>query len=417
MKLYRSSAQVAPTTPITTDHGAEKQVCFWIIIAFCFLRSAEVLVLQKPLPYIQYLVTVSGATYFFSLLRSATSLARVKFSLNLQVSLLLFSIMVSSFLLQAVFYLNPPDSFGRRPQHMLLQQIFLAVSWFFSGSAATACRTVGKSWLNVSLIFVLFAFVVYATNFGLSIPYADLQDEGGFLTLNHLLLSEYMLFICFLSYVSSPALFRPLVLLMTTYILFAGGGRSSLLIGIGSLLVYEYLFSGRSTAIACATIIALGAGAALYYVDLRDPVIQYMLFSAGVENDASSVLRSEQFSAGLERLPNQVFFGEASFLVTRFNDLGYYMHNIISAWQLFGAAVFFMLIWFLMRSVCRMMVIMRHGATGVDHFFAAVFIYASISALTVKYVGFSALWYVLGYWMLRRDIRRRVINRSFSSFS
>lgn len=380
-------------------------------MAFCFLRSVEVLVLQRPLPYLQYLVTISGSTYFVSVLRFPTPLARVKVSSSLRVALLLFALMVSSFLLQVVFDLNPADALGRRPQHMLIQQIFLAASWFFAGSAATMCPRVGHRWLNASLTFVLLGCVVYATNFGLSIPYADLQDEGGFLTLNHLLLSEFMLLICFFSYVSSPAVLRPLVLLATAYILFAGGGRSSLLIGIGSLIIYEYLFAWRSLALFSTAIIALGVGLAAYLVDLGDPVFQYMLFSAGVENDASSVLRSEQFMAGVERLPSQALFGEASFLVKRFGDLGYYIHNILSAWQLFGLAVFLMLIGFLVRSALCLRSTMLNASTEVDHFFAAVFIYASISALTVKYVGFSAMWYVLGYWMLRRDSNFRALNR------
>lgn len=385
---------------------------FWLIVAFCFLRSVEVLVLQGFLPYIQYAIALAGFLYFFVSVRfafkSSLENLRLGYGFVLPVALLV----TVSF--QIFSFENVLDEFGRASHGYLIQTTFVILAWFYAGGlvASKEWSKFARKWPIYLIFFSLLMMVLLVTNFGLSIPYSSFQEDGAFEVMNHLLLAEYMLLICYAAYVFSGALYRPIVFFLMAYIMFAGGGRASFLIGIVSVFVYEYFYGERRVFwLICFLVFVLVLFVGTK-VDFSDEAFQYMLFSSGVDQDNSYIGRVSQVEAGIGNLINQVFFGDVSFLVKRFNNLGSYIHNFISVWQFYGFFVFSLCLWLVFCATKKLSWALRSGRFSVmDSFFLLVFIYSIISVLFVKHVGFSSFWYALGYWVLQS--RSQIITSKF----
>lgn len=379
---------------------------FWLIVAFCFLRSVEVLVLQGSVPYIQYSIALAGFLYFFVSVRFAFKGSLE--SLRLGYGFVLPAALLVTVSFQILSFDNVFDEFGRASHGYLIQTTFVILAWFYAGGLVASKGAGGgvTKWPIYLIFLSLLVMVLLVTNFGLSIPYSSFQEDGAFEVMNHLLLAEYMLLICYAAYVLSGASYRPVVFFLMAYIMFAGGGRASFLIGVMSVVAYEYFYGERRVFwLICFLIFVLVffVGA---MVDFSDDAFRYMLFSSGVDQDNSYIGRVSQVEAGLGNLINQVFFGDISFLVKKFNNLGSYIHNFISAWQFYGVFVFLLCLWLIFCAAKKILWVLRSGHVSVmDSFFLLVFIYSIISVLFVKHVGFSSFWYALGYWVLQGRTR------------
>lgn len=207
----------------------------WLVATFCILRSVEVLWLQAKLPLIQYAIAASAVIYFFRFFYLQKKPLRLS-ETAVQVGLLFVLIFLAT-LLQVLGRDNLRDEVGRYSHEFLIQNSIVVATWFFAGASAVYCDY-KVSRFFATLLFVLLVFLVlFATNFGFVIPYSLFEEEGSFEVMNHLLLAEYMIFICFLGYSASSSLFIRIVTFFGfCYVMFSGGGRSSFLIGMFSIV-------------------------------------------------------------------------------------------------------------------------------------------------------------------------------------
>jgi hypothetical protein len=121
----------------------------------------------------------------------------------------------------------------------------------------------------------------------------------------------------------------------------------------------------------------------------------------GVSNDFSALERKYFFKHGLTCLGEQILWGKSSVLVREYNDMGAYIHNILSAWQFFGFFPFLLLVGLTIRSVFKCSLILfsnRFRKNNFLKFMILLTIYSIISILTVKYIFFFPFWFVIGFW-------------------
>ena len=374
----------------------------WLVATFCILRSVEVLWLQAKLPLIQYAIAASAVVYFFRFFYLQKKPLRLS-KTAVQVGLLFVLIFLAT-LLQVLGRDNLRDEVGRYSHEFLIQNSIVVATWFFAGASAVYCDYKVSRFFATFLLVLLVFLVLFATNFGFVIPYSSFEEEGSFEVMNHLLLAEYMIFICFLGYSASSNLFIRIVTFFGfCYVMFSGGGRSSFLIGMFSILVYEFLFGDRKFFFLAICAFFLSLVVFVSVIDLSDPAVQRMLMADGLEKDGSYEGRYEQFQVGLENLWRQFFFGDVSMYVIKFNHLGTYMHNFLSVWQYYGFFVFVLLGFLTYKSARLMGAFMKSGPCGfVEKYFGILLIYSIVSVLVSKYVGFGAFWYAIGYWLLRK---------------
>lgn len=197
---------------------------------------------------------------------------------------------------------------------------------------------------------------------------------------------------------------------------FAGGGRASFYIGVGSILVYELLFVTARWRVAAFVLLgsALGALLALWLnIDLEQ--VEKMLFLRGLEADSSFLERSDALERELKMFPAQAAIGDPGLIVKEYGSIGIYIHNILSAWQFCGSLPFVGLLALLLYLLPRVQSFAKADQSPMATFSTLCFIYAVIGSLVAKYVGFFHLWFALGFWvsLLHRYNRRPVsTNRS-----
>lgn len=368
-----------------------------LVLVFCFLRSFEVLVIGRPIAYAQYFIASASLWYFLSAyLDKSIKIIRFEFIL----ALVVFFLMTAAVFFQTVLGGDSTDIFGRTAHSTLRQVYFVCVAWFFAGAAFKYFPVEVRSGYVLLVAAAIFLMVIYATNLGFSVPYADIEGLGGFEVINHLMLSEYMLIILFWAYFFSDGRVKLIIFLIFLYAMFSGGGRSSFIIGMASLFVYELIFGLRKVVVYVAAVLGLLFSLMLFFIGIDDSVISYMLFSGGIENDNSYIGRLDQFNAGIDALWSQFLYGDVNFLVREFKHLGFYMHNIMSVWQFFGFFAFIGVLALIIISWQKIKFKYFFGASSVDKFFIGMFIYSVISIFTVKYVGFAAFWFSIGYWIV-----------------
>lgn len=296
---------------------------------------------------------------------------------------------------------NLLDDLGRSSHGYLVKTTFVVLAWFFAGAAVNFYKSTGTKSLFLVILIFIFLLVLNATGFGFSLGYDKTLELGGFEVLNHLLLMEYMLILCYFAYFASSTKLRFLVFFIIAYILFAGGGRASFCLGLGALLVYEIGFGQRRLGFimgGCAiTLVAI----LVVYAD--ESLVAYMLLTGGLESDSSFVARLDQFGAGVVGLTDQIAWGNVSFLVKRFGSLGFYMHNFMSAWQFYGLIGLVLYILVAVKAASKMLGALRFGSGYMDSVLGALLIYSLMGVLLVKFIGFGTFWFASGYWLFRRQ--------------
>lgn len=126
-----------------------------------------------------------------------------------------------------------------------------------------------------------------------------------------------------------------------------------------------------------------------------------MLILGGLGDENSFLLRSEFIWVGLSALPDQILFGDPTFLVSRLGSVGAYMHNILSAWQFWGGFSF------IYTLVCCLIVLIGLWrrpflvSDAVGDFVLIAFLYGFVCVLTGKHVGFDLFWLGLGMGLAR----------------
>lgn len=155
---------------------------------------------------------------------------------------------------------------------------------------------------------------------------------------SYLVISDAVAITCIVQFTAFKTGWRYLILFFGFMLILLLGSRSTMLFMFASLVVSFLLSSGSKFKIKFHDLIILGVGffSIGYYV-LDNVEMFYRLVSIlDLEGDSSKVARSELQLEFLEKLDNPRCF----LFGCGVKEVGSYVHNILSIWQLFGIISF-----------------------------------------------------------------------------
>lgn len=320
-----------------------------------------------------------------------------------------------SLLLQATFGDDAIDFLGRSSFEQAFKIYILGVLWMLSGAAMVSSRVRRSNEWAIGLALVLVLATLSSVQSGFVVGYNALSEALGVEDASHLSVGDSVMLATLVAYALSYGRIRLIVLSVCLVVLFALGGRSAFFALPVALLVYDVVIrkNGRELLI-WAVGVGFLLGLYLIFEDaLRsDDLARRMLFVGGLAEDGSALTRLEQLEIGLQNLPAQALYGDPSVLVREFGSLGFYIHNLLSAWQFYGVVffgVFVIAIGMCVRSACRVQGIEDEPALEL---FSILLIYATVSVVVAKSVSFGLIWLAVGFWLERISTRS---NAKFAS--
>lgn len=278
--------------------------------------------------------------------------------------------------------------------------------WLISG-AAIATGVMGRSNLLAMAILGALLFLLWLGSDGLFIINYGLLSAGlGGARFSHLNTSDYAVFGLALAYGLASGWFRVIVLVAGVFVLFALGGRSALL-AFTAAAVLHWIFWGQvrlaSRVAGSLFLVSVLSAVFVYLAEMgrTDVAGKDVLFSQGYAADSSVVARLDQIMLGVADLGKQAVFGDPSLIVKKFDSVGGYMHNLLSAWQFYGLVFFAVLLSALFYSLRHSYVHRESCGDALSTAFVLLLIYVAISVVVAKAITFYLLWLVLGFWLER----------------
>lgn len=360
--------------------------------------------------------------YFFSSILSPVYLAVIPvvfflvfvkdscdgFGVALPSKSLVYFLMLVLFLLlvlvaQRAFLFDLYDSNGRSALGFSWLTGTYAITWGLIGLSVSVVRFNSNNFFALVLMGGV-AFLVLPNMASGYINLAALREDTGIENLSHLWISENIVVLFFLSYALASNYSVRFVLLAAVAVLLVGMlGRSSLFFALAAVAAYELVFApGRASAkiVMGAAVLFLSMAVLLgmqQYFD--DPILDKIFFAGGLQADASYEARAGILSLGVSYLDRQLWIGDPTILADEVGSVGAYIHNLLSAWQLFGFPFFVFLLFFLFRVLFKMfsfrLVLSKEPVYLLG---ALLLIYSVMSVLAAKHAGFWILWFSLGLW-------------------
>ena len=127
-------------------------------------------------------------------------------------------------------------------------------------------------------------------------------------------------------------------------------------------------------------------------------------FSVFSNTDSSGEVRGELFRNNIIDLPNKILVGNPNYLIDRYNNLGEYIHNILSIWEFYGFVFFFIIVYVIfsnLKFLIRNKKDILRSSSGKFACFALIFVILSIVA--AKSAFYYPFWFVLGFWFVYRS--------------
>lgn len=385
---------------------------FYGIVLYSLLRIAELTYFQSPTPELLYLfIFLAMLTPLYILKEVVDGSFRLTYGKVLMIFLMLSLVTVVTlqffFLKQNIY-----DQDGRSVFEYTKGLIYTAYVWLLIGAAISNSRVRASLWMPFLLLGSCFWLLKMGAFGGIFVDYNILSVLYGTERMSHLAIEDYVVFICMAAYILSPRVIKPVVFLGMLLLVIMCGGRSALFMSVLSIFLFEYknkeykLYKNYIYIVAFFSIVVVLSGIGL---DYSDDSVRKMLLLDGLDSDLSKQERDVLLSGGFLSLQHQALIGDPNIIVSMFGTLGAYIHNIVSAWQFFGVFIFTLLIWCLIYSVKKMIFISDAcgGKNGVVNFGVLTLIYTVISVVFTKFVGFSFLWFSIGFWCFY-DARRPV---------
>lgn len=278
-----------------------------------------------------------------------------------------------------------------------------AITWGLIGLSLSAVRFTSSNLCALAIMSGV-ALLVLPNMASGYVNLTALREDTGIENLSHLWISENIVVLFFLSYaLASNYLLRFLLLAAVAVFLVGMLGRSSLFFALAAVAFYEVIFSpGRVPA-------KIIIGVAVFFLSIfvllgmreyfDDPMLDKVLFKGGLQADASYGARSEILRLGLSYLDKQLWIGDPTILANEIGSVGAYIHNLLSAWQLYGFPFFVFLILFILCALFKMLYFrFSVGDEPILILGALLLIYSVMSVLAAKHAGFWILWLSLGLW-------------------
>ena len=317
----------------------------------------------------------------------------------------LCSILSVVLILQSIILTDQVDQFGRSALGFAANTAFYGVSWALVGYVIAEGRFKGGT--PLALFIVAFVLVLVVPNLGSGyLDVSGMRELTGIESFSHLWVSENAVILFFLAYASTKSLLvRVSILTSMAVVLVSLLGRSSLFLSVAAIAIFEVLYGqgGRRflrLSFIVAVILLVGLVVFTFVGEDGDLAFDRVFLKGGLASDPSYILRTLALTVGVSKLGSHIFLGDPTVLVSEFGNVGLYIHNLLSAWQLYGFPFFTGISSVLIVSVLRM-----HRSAYIfenDAFlrFSALFlIYSVLSVLLTKYVGYWGLWFAFGIWL------------------
>lgn len=304
---------------------------------------------------------------------------------------------------QKAFLFDLYDSSGRSALGFSWLAGTYALTWGLIGLSLSTIRFRSSNFVAI-LVMGGVAFLVLPNMASGYVNFAALREDTGIENLSHLWMSENIVVLFFLSYALARTYLIRFLLLVAVAVLLVGMlGRSSLFFALAAVIIFELMFGpGRAstkTLVGGAAILlsmAVLLGMQQYF---DDPILDKIIFKGGLQADASYEARAGILSLGVSYLDKQLWIGDPTILANEIGSVGAYIHNLLSAWQLYGFPFFVLLVLFIVRVLFRVF-LFRYLMSKEPIFVLGtlLLVYSLMSVLATKHAGFWILWLSLGLW-------------------
>lgn len=390
---------------VQTDKFSRSQGYIAICI-ICAVSTIGLLYIQEQINFpTQYLATYAAALYFVGRLAFALRY-RLTIGRDEGILLSLIILMIVSLTMQSVMGLDFIDQNGVSSHDYTLSMWAFAMFYLFAGASCNRAKH-SKS-LVVALVLMGLALIpiVKAADGGLLLMYWQIGINLGIEGFSHLNIAEWVVFLLIGAYAFAKPLLRPVIVVLALYCLFALQGRSSTFFTIVTFIVFGLLTQGKKSLYTWVGIAVVAAAAYAFlpieqlFYEADEKSIERMLLSQD-EEDGSLAGRSEVLGLSLGLLPKAAAFGDPTILAREMQQMGSYIHNILSMWQFFGLIPFLLLVYVIFISLIKMYkTIASKQYSVMDEMAALLLIYSTISVIAAKSIVFYWIWFSIGYWML-----------------
>lgn len=378
----------------------------FLIAALCFYGLASVLYFRVFAEGLIPALSIGALLYFIG--KAAQMRAVPGWQIRAPHALLASVVLLPalSLLGQSALNLSVVDLDGRSSINYVASFWGVGALWCLSG-AAIAAAWVPPSRLGAGAILLgLLGLLWVATDGLLVVHYGRLSDGLGGVRFSHLNTSDYAVFVLALAYGLAVGWLRIVVVLAAVVVLFGLGGRTALICFITAAVGHQAFFvanSARARLLASLALVLVLVPAILTLAQsgAADLAGKDLLFTEGYSSDSSVLARLDHILLGGEDLFRQALFGDPSLIAKRFNSMGSYMHNLLSAWQFYGVVFFAVLLFSLFGCMRFAMGHARLFLDPVTVTFAVLLTYVVFAVLIGRAVNFYLLWLVLGFWLER----------------
>lgn len=322
--------------------------------------------------------------------------------------LLFFGIAIPT-VLQFIILDNLTDINGRETFDFMMAIGSLSISWMLIGSIISDVQGFNKN--QYYLISIVFFYILYllssSINYTILVDYYYLTKlRADDIVIQHLSLTEPLTYILFLFLAlgyNKKTKYIYILLIVTVF--FSLGGRTALFSLLLTLIFYEVINSKMLNLlfkIVFVFILTISLSVFSLFDFESNIFIDKILLTKGLESDASYESRMELLLDFFEGFLSQFAIGNPNLLIYKYNNLGSYVHNILSVYQFYGFFTFSIVlynIYYVSTKLFKHKIFLSKNS--LDIFGVLMFIYAVLSLLTGKAVSFGPFWFILGFWLFR----------------
>ncbi|MFW2075067.1 O-antigen ligase family protein [Acinetobacter gerneri] len=262
---------------------------------------------------------------------------------------------------------------------------------------------VGRNFFKINekffifIFFVMFLRVVYSAD--LTLLSIDLSSTSDSLKGLYLGLSDIFCIFSLLLVGSVKGEYKKIIIFIISIIaLFILNSRASLYIYIFSVSIYFIIFLKFRTIsflLLCFSLFLFFYSSKLEMLFSENNRMFALLALDG--KDQSSQERLLLQKNGLNQISNNLVLGDYGGLVKIYNDMGAYIHNILSYWQTYGIIAFFLVVLFLLiQPLKASFLIYKNKSVYEYHYIFILSVYLVLTILFARSYNWYFSWFIVG---------------------
>lgn len=338
----------------------------------------------------------------------ALSSSQAKGAVRIGVALIgvLAATLFAPLILQSVFLEDAIDRLGRSALGTATSLSLFAVAWMIVGATLEKAWAPSSNVLAIAIVGTVALLIFPNIGDDFVVNYRRLNTgRGDGIEFDHLTLGETVPVLILFAFAISQGVFKFIIVAVGVLILFVLGGRTALFALVPAIIGF-FAFKRELARYVPLLLLVLFLPLLLAILNygvliLDSAALSRMFIMNGLESESSYLARSDLFAVGVRALPDQILFGDPTFLVMRFGSVGAYIHGVLSAWQFWGFFAFATIV-----GCCAtvMFVFWRRPALINDvigSFVLVVFLFGVVCVLGGKHIGFDVFWLGLGMALSR----------------